>query len=335
MNSNSKQKYIIVKGAGGGGLGDRIRCVLSGVVYAKLTGRVLFVDWSDGKLIPDSRNIFNELFSFTDTNFVSKCPVSDDVWPLAWRGRLDESLDKLYTEFDPQGWDRKAALQKFSFNQTKLDYPAQTLVMWDFDQFADLACLSDNEPLKLAQQLTQKHLKPSVNIRTLIDDFKAKTFAKDEQTIGVHIRATNEFDLIKSSVSFDQYDDAVNRALKNTSSNVKIFLATDNVDVESALRQKFPDKVITRKKWFAKAGERLHLNDDCPEPERALIDALVEMLLLAECDYLIYQQNSSFGRCAHIFSEASEDRITPLFVRQSIRNRVKNKVSDILKSKIS
>jgi len=284
MHPHSK-KFLIVKGAGGGGLGDRIRCVISGLAYSKLTDRTLFVDWSDGKLIPDYRNVFNDLFALSQIDHVTQCPVTDDVWPKAWQGRLNESLHTLYTEYDPHGWNRQAACDMFSFDQTKLNYAHKALILWNFDQFDQIAQQYRQDSFQLAQELTRTHLRPCANIQTAINDFRHENFPESEKVIGVHIRATNEFDLIKSSVDLDQYFKVIDKILNHTAAT--LFLATDNVDVQRILDERYPGRIITRNKWFAKAGERLHFNDDCPQPEKALIDAMTEMLLLSKCDYLI------------------------------------------------
>ncbi len=320
------EKYLIVKGAGGGGLGDRLRCVLSGIAYAKLTGRILYIDWSDGKLVQEHRNVFNELFELKNIQFVQDCPESDDVFPLVWKGRLNESLHTLYTEFDPDGWDRAAALKRFSFNQSRLDYPNQVLVMWDFDQFSELTTLSKQpSSLGFACQLAAEHIAASPFIEHKVNEFYDQNFLTDEKVIAVHIRATKEFDQHKSSVQIDQYTKAIKRHIKQSAD--KIFLATDNSSVESVISQQFPGSVKTRKKWFAQPGERIHFNDDCPDQETALIDAAVEMFLLAKSDFLIYQQNSSFGMAAHILSKTSQKNITPLFAKQSFINQVRKKLS--------
>ena len=327
---NSKPKYLIVKGAGGGGIGDRLRCVLCGIAYAKLTNRTIYVDWSDGKLIPEYRNVFDDLFELKNINSIEHCPEVEDVFPTVWKGRLNESLHTLYTEFDPQGWNRVEALKRFSFDQTRLDYSNQVLVMWDFDQFDSVARLSNQQQsLKFARQLASKHIVSSQFIAQQIKEFCNKQFLVNEKIIGVHIRATSEFDVLKQSVQINQYIKAIDGFLKHSAN--KIFLATDNSSVENKINEEFQGLVITRDKWFAQPGEKIHFNQDCPDPQTALNDAAVEMFLLAQSDFLIYQQNSSFGMAAHILSHADEKNIMPLFTRKNLKNRIRNKMTGLIK----
>ncbi len=327
---NSQTKYLIVKGAGGGGIGDRLRCVLCGIAYAKLTNRTLFVDWSDGKLIPEFRNVFFDLFQLKNIDFIEDCPEVEDIFPAAWSGRLLESLHTLYTEYDPDGWDRAEALKRFSFDQTRLDYRNQALVMWDFDQFDQLTKFSNqHHPLEYAKQLVTEHVESSRFIERSVQEFCKREFLDEEQIIGVHIRATNEFNTLKNSVQLDQYIIAISDFFKRSAN--KIFLATDNSLVEKRIREEFADSVVTRNKWFAEPGQRIHFNDNCPDPQIALNDAVVEMFLLARSDFLIYQQNSSFGMAAHILSNANEQNIMPLFAKQSLKNKASNKIARLFK----
>ena len=65
---------LIVKGSGGGGLGDRIRSAIVGIIYAKLSNRKIYIDWSDGVYGDKGNNIFYLLFDvksgITDSNGV-------------------------------------------------------------------------------------------------------------------------------------------------------------------------------------------------------------------------------------------------------------------------
>ena len=44
---NLNKKYLIVKGSSGAGLGDKIRGLVVAILYAKLTNRIIYVDWND------------------------------------------------------------------------------------------------------------------------------------------------------------------------------------------------------------------------------------------------------------------------------------------------
>ena len=326
------EKYLIVKGSGGGGLGDRLRCVLTAIAYAKLTDRCLYVDWSDGKLVADNRNVFFDLFALQDVKFTQTLPQSDDVYPATWRGRLGESLHTLYNELNSLKWDRKAAIDNFSFDQKFLDYPEQILVMWEFDQLTKLLdYYPQNTEQALMRDLADRHLSFEQKIVQSASQFQQKHFAANKTLIAVHIRATDEFKAQKDNVLLDQYKVQIKAFLNADPDNCKLFLATDNSDIEKQLEIEYPQHIVTRDKWFAKAGDKLHFNDNCPDQFQALIDATVELYLLASTDYLIYQHNSSFGMSAHILSHAVEENIAALIPGQHTLDRVKKTVKSLLR----
>ena len=325
---NSKKKYLIVKGSGGGGLGDRIRSVLTGIVYAKLTNRTIYIDWSDGKLIPQRRNVFYEIFHLKNISYVSDCPVSDDVLPSIWRGKLDASLHDQYQESALVNWDRQAAIELFSFDQRHLDYPQQILVMWEFDQldsFSDYYAPESGNTLM--RYIAAEHLAVNEVISDEVQRYKQKTFLAQEKIIAVHIRATNEFRQQKSTVELDHYILQIVRCMRPLKGQVKIFLATDNSEIERQLQAEFPDQLYTRDKWFAGPGDKIHFNEQCPDADKSLRDAIIEICLLAESDFLIYQHNSSFGMIAHFFFKAQENKVFTLVPSVGLMTRLKCRIN--------
>ena len=331
MDQNAQ--YLIIKGAGGGGLGDRIRCVLTALAYAKLSKRKIYVDWSDGRLISQQRNVFFDLFELNNIEHLKQLPQSDSVFPSLWQGRLGESLHRLYTEIDPTGWNRQLAIKTLSFDQSQLDYSAQTLVMWEFDQIEKIRShYSHGSNIALLKDCARSHLSFSKVILDQAEEFLTQHGLIDENFIAVHIRATEEFFKQKDGVKLDQYVRQIKRYLSCHDQLTRIFVATDNSEVENELRRLFPKQIVSRNKWFASPGEKIHFNDDCPDPEQALIDAVVEMCILAKAEYLIYQYNSSFGLSAHLLSMADEKNISALVPNSGIHQRLKAKLKVLLNS---
>ena len=333
---DSKAKYLIVKGSGGGGLGDRLRSVLTAIIYAKLTNRIVYVDWTDGKLISQRRNVFYEYFQIKNIDFVTDCPDAEDVFPLSWQGKLDASLHELYQDSGWVGWDRQAAITQYSFDQRHLDYPQKVLVMWEFDQLSDFSYhyskLSGNA---LMRNVAREFLTVKKVIADQVQIFRHQDSLEHESIIGVHIRATNEFMRQKNSVTLGQYVSQINHCIRvlkaeNDKHQFSIFLATDNKEVERQLETKFPGRIRTREKWFAAPGEKIHFNDQCPDAEKSLNDAIVEICLLAESDYLIYQYNSSFGMMADYFFKADANNIFALLPGAGILSKVKAHLKNLM-----
>ena len=271
-------KWLVLKASGGGGLGDSIKSLLVAAYYADLTNRVLVVDWRGSVYAEEGVDVFSYLFKLKNLKTQQPLPSSKDIYPDAWRGRLDKSLHEVYTQDGWDSWQRSKVIETYSFDLSKTDYDQAVLVMWEFDQVnalcqnqADLA-----NPTDLYQAACKKYLHFS-------DMFKAKlspilaTFT--EPMLGVHIRATDEFNSNKGTLLPDTYLNAVNNQLKSKP-DLGIFLATDNVSVQAWFKQHFPNVIITDK-WFAEAGQPLHMNEQCPDVLLNVSDALLDIVLLS------------------------------------------------------
>lgn len=58
--SENKTKYLVLKGCAG--LGNRFITLMKAINYAKVSGRTLYVDWSDGMFGALGKNAFSEYF---------------------------------------------------------------------------------------------------------------------------------------------------------------------------------------------------------------------------------------------------------------------------------
>lgn len=82
--------YRRLGGDGDGGyvvLGNRVLSLLSALLYARLSGRHLLVDWRDGMYAEEGVNAFSHLFQSRWATPVRSSPVTDSVTPSMWRGR--------------------------------------------------------------------------------------------------------------------------------------------------------------------------------------------------------------------------------------------------------
>jgi hypothetical protein len=126
----SEDKFLLVKGRAG--LGNRILCLLSAILYTRLTGRRLIVDWSDDTYSNDGSNVFTSLFQCPLCSRMDEIPTTDSIRPGIWRGHLHESalnMIKLYPEASlryPETW------RAFSVDLSRLDYSEDVLVMWSY-----------------------------------------------------------------------------------------------------------------------------------------------------------------------------------------------------------
>jgi hypothetical protein len=89
---------------------------------------------------------------------------------------------------------------------------------------------------------------------------------------------------------------------------MQIFLATDNIEINEMFQDKY-QRVISTQKWYPTSGRSMHHNLKSPDRFKHGIEALVDMYLLAECDYLILDESSSFSYLASLLTEDSGSKI--------------------------
>lgn len=323
----STSGLLVVKGSGGGGLGDAIRSVLVGALYAQATNRSIYIDWTHGIFGQKGVNMFPGLFLLKNITSVTELPHQGSVYPHAWEARLHKSLDDIYQEDGSPPWNRIQAIERYSFDMARINYPADVLVMWEFDQ---LPKLRPNLPLEWQERTDiellglafNKYLEAGVDVSKEIDDLWK--YFNGNKVIGLHVRMTDEFVYNKGRVAMRDYYKALEKALA-ASPGAEIFLATDNIACLQEIRSRYPS-VVTREKWFAHAGESLHLNSTCPDDFKKTRDALVEMLALARCDHIICPVNSSFSMVSRMIANAHGVKQTLIYPARGLPYRLWNRL---------
>jgi len=299
-------KWLVLKASGGGGLGDSIKSLLVAAYYAHLSQRTLVVDWRGSVYAEQGVDVFAHLFKLKNITTQRDLPQSNSIFPPAWLGRLDKSLHDVYTEDEWSSWQRSDVIKTYSFDMSKLDYEHDVLVMWDFDQAHVL-----NRHINDAQTDMQFYQIACQRFLSFSDNFQAKIdqvcHLFPDKRIGVHIRATKEFDSNKAQLSLSAYISAVKRIFKNNQ-DYALFLATDNAEIQTQFKQCFP-ATMTIDKWFAKAGESLHMNQQCPDQLSNVSDALLDIVLLSNSSYIVVTPQSSFSEIAEIFSKSQNQNV--------------------------
>jgi hypothetical protein len=302
MNSN---KYVLVKGRAG--LGNRIQGVLNGILYARLTGRRIIVDWGDHYYSNDGSNVFHRFFQCSLYNSTDEIPCTDSVSPSIWRGRLRESS---YDIGRPYGINRNPdkIQEKLSIDLTKLDYQEDVLVMLTFTQQVkllrshfkgELKEFSQAKTYAILRKLLQKDLILHPQIRGRVNQFKSNNF--NGITVGVHIRYTDHRASLWAIIQ------KLNSLLKSEP-GLQIFLATDNIKIKNMFEESY-QYVITTSHWYPEPGKMLHGNQRCPDLVEGGIEALVDLYLLAECDYLIIDTSSTFSYVASLLTKAPDSNV--------------------------
>lgn len=326
MVNRETDTYLCVKGKAG--LGNRMQAAATGWLYAQLSDRIFVPDWTDDTYSNAGENVFHALFECTQS--VDKLPDLSEtsVVPALWVGRLDQSANALVDEFDHGQHSGAALWRKYSIDLETLDHPERYGMFWSYTQhfkllrkhlqgaWADWAPLSDEQILA---RILQRHITLSKDIRGKVDAFKQAHF--QGEVIGLHVRYMDRKTSLKDFLRH------VDR-LHARKPDAMIFLATDNKEAEERIRARYP-KVTTTPKWFPETGISMHQNPECPDRLTNAVEALVDMYLLAECDYLVFPGSSTFSKIASLISRMAPRNIIDI-ERYSPRIRLKRFVKSFL-----
>lgn len=298
------QRFLVVKPTGG--MGNRLLGLMCAVPYSLMTGRQLYVDWSDFMYSDRGENVFPRLFKIRGVPFSYRLPQAAEVYPDFWRKELTKSslVEQLgINHMDPKVMD-----------ETRIElsgrYPQTVAAFWSFN-LAPLRAALDHihEHLPRFSNLTvddicaevmKKHILPRPAVSDQVDEFAAKHFTGP--MIGVHIRHTDMRMPLKETLR------AVHELKQRL--GARIFLATDNQAVERTLAKQFEDDLVTMPKRYPDNGKHLHSHRvaGMTNYEKAL-DAAVEMYLLARCDAIVRYQPSTFALVSWYISDIPTERI--------------------------
>lgn len=309
-HASAQDRIILVKGRAG--LGNRIVSLLSSALFARLTGRRLVVDWSDPTYSSDASNSIHHFFTSPLFSPADEIPDTDSVHPALWRGHLRDSVMAASRKFLPHTFRDPTSWRHTSADLSRLDHPEQVLVMWSFfpliremrryfrGEFSEFHALDDDAILsRLMKEILQLH--PSIMER--VTAIRATWPARP--VVGVHIRHTDR----KTRLGAIR---ARLRKLLAANPGLGVFLCTDNRDVEASLRLAYPD-LLTTSKWFPdNCQARMHESENCPDRRANGVEALIDLYLLARCDYLVLDKSSSFAYLAALLSQQAPERVHDL-----------------------
>ncbi len=277
------------------GIGDRLICLCAAWIFARSTGRTLIADWRFGAYsAPNSGNTFSRCFEpgaelagvpFVGDRGVSAMAMPRPRHPAAWN---DDRLMAFPFLRSPQTIfeDRDAAV---ALIRSGADV-AEPVVVFD-------SCINDGAVSIADARRFLRALQPVKPVISGVRAFRQR-HGGQRPMIGLHMRHGNGGDIMGHAPYWASFDDAIERcaravaaARESLGADTAVFLCTDSHDVEVAFRHRI-GAVVTRDKSFREPGQgELHLGRDSGD---SLHDALVEMILLADCDALIRYPPGSF-----------------------------------------
>lgn len=328
MNQTNKNnnKYLLVKAKGG--MGNRMLCAVTGIIYGQITGRTVVVDWRDVTYSNDSSNTFPLFFTASDVLDETVLPDKASIRPKTWQGQTDKSMSQMLYEHDPDKHSSIRIHRKYSVDIRRVDYDEDIIVFWYYTgRINELKRHLHNSPdgykgldnAAATRKILTERMLLHKDIRQKIDDFKSKNWA--QKVIGLHIRHTDRI------TDLGKYEKHLNNFLKRYP-DAHIFLATDNQQVSQEYHKKFKN-IIATPKWFPDGLNSMHQNDTCPDKVANGVEALIDMYLLAECDCLIYSGYSTFSLISKILSNAQPENIIDID-RFNIKVRAKKIIRELL-----
>lgn len=293
---------LLVKGSAG--LGNRILSLLSAILYARLCGRRLVVDWSDSLYTRNNENSFPLLFSKPVSAPMDPRPVS--VAPPRWRNCVDTAAEHFLNTLE-----RRRERSTLSADLSRLDHPEDVLVFWAQEErvrqmrrhfhgdFQPLARRTDDAILR---DLIRSELALHPEIAARVSDFRQSRWS--EEVVGVHMRYSDRRGRIQNT--FRHVDRIVARHPRS-----RVFLATDNEDLLRHARDRYgAGRLIATEKWLPVPGQPIHRNAQGPDGLRKAQDALLELYLLGSCRWLVSDHRSSFAYVAALLSNSPPDGIS-------------------------
>ncbi len=297
------------------GLGDRLVCLAAAWRYARDTGRSLVADWR-----------FGQITSRAPENAFSLCfKATSDLAGVPFFGDEHIETGSLPKPRFPETWNEDAFLAlpfmrpAHAFGAEKelavrliregRDVPAQTVV---FD-----GCINDGLVDLDDARTFFSALRPVSLIADQVASFRRVHMA-ERNVVGLHVRHGNGGDIMAHTPYWTSFDHAIDRCVKAVhrvrqvlGNETAVLLCTDSRQVQDALETALLN-LVARPKAFPVPGKgELHLKQDAWTGRD---DALIEMLLLAECGVLIrYPPGSFFSFYAAAMLAESEPSLLTVY----------------------
>ena len=322
----NNNKYLVVKAKGG--MGNRMLCAVTGIIYGQLTGRKTIIDWRDGAYSNDGSNTFAKFFSCSSVYPETILPEGATVRPQIWTNRLDKSMSNLIQTYDPNKHGSVLIHRKYSIDVRDLEYAEDILVFWYYKGRIRFLRKHLSNPEygfdgltrpQIIRKVLAEEMKVTDEVRQRLDDYKSANWP--DKVIGVHVRHTDR------KTNLAKYEKHLCRFIKRYP-DAHIFLTTDNQQVNKEYRSRFKN-VFSTSKWFPNGMLSMHQNMNCPDKIANGIEALVDMHLLAQCDCLIYSGYSTFSQISHILSDAPPENIIDID-RFNVKVRSKKLIRELV-----
>ncbi|MBD9453426.1 hypothetical protein IB244_17940 [Rhizobium sp. RHZ02] len=297
-------KVLLIKAKGG--FGNRMLSAVTGVVLAELGGRVPVIDWRDGTYAPAGVNVYPLLFQ--DPVGIDPAYYDDEreVAPALWSGQLASHPVDIVSQRFPRSHSSPFIYRKLSIDLAGEDPPQTVGVFWSYlPKLLRLRHRMNRDPRfagrsrgEIIHEKLQLHFTPTPLVLNAVDALFAD---RGRAVIGVHVRFTDR------KVSISRIERELRRLRKRLPDS-DIFLATDNAEIQTRIKESF-QRVFLVDKALTCDGRALHeAADTFEDPLREARNALIDMWALARCDWLIHSSQSTFSVTAALIGKIPPTR---------------------------
>lgn len=285
------EKSLVIKAKGG--LGNRMLSAVTGIVLARLNNRTPYIDWRDGMYVAPGENLYPHLFEADWMGDLESFDEAIQVAPAIWSGRMTEHPTNIIHREYPNKHSDPLIYRKLSIDLVGPD-PAETVgVFWSYlPKLKRLAPRMARDPKfrgrdlsEIASDCLDRYFKP---VPEVVEQVDAIFSGIPQPIIGVHIRFTDR------KVPLPKIIGSLAK-LKADIPAARVFLATDSAEAQAAILSRFPD-TLTIDKALASNGAALHVAaPEFDHPVAEARNALIDMVALSRCDFLVHSRHSTFS----------------------------------------
>lgn len=302
--SVNTEPALVIKAKGG--LGNRMLSAVTGCVLARLNGRTPYIDWRDGMYVAPGENLYPLLFDAGWMGDLYAFDEARDVAPALWSGKMSQHpVDVIRRDFPNQHRD-PFLYRKLSIDLVGADPGNPVAVFWSYlpklqrltGRIAAHPDFAGRTPEEIMCDFLDRHFKPVAEVQSEVD----RIFdGRKGPVIGVHIRFTDrKAPLPKIMRELER--------LAQQAPGAEIFLATDSAEAQDAVMSRFPD-TITIDKALASDDTALHFSSEgFSDPVVEARNALIDMMALARCDWLLHSRHSTFSVTAALLGRIPKRR---------------------------
>lgn len=309
----SDSRALIIKAKGG--LGNRMLSAVTGLVLAKLNERQAFIDWRDGMYVARGINLYPLLFDASWMGDVTQFDSAACTVPAIWSEHMaDHPTDIIHRHFPKQHQD-PFLYRKLGIAMTGADPVEPIGVFWSYlpklrrlaGRMARHNAFAGKSVEAITSDMLAFHFKPVPEVTEKVDAIFCDCTSP---VIGVHIRFTDR------KAPLPRIIKAIER-LRQQQPEARVFLATDSAEAEEAMLSRFSG-VLRIDKELARDGQALHVTaGQFSDPVEEARNALVDMMALARCDWLVHSSQSTFSVTAALIGriparrQVDVDRFNP------------------------